>query len=162
METITNLRRSIRLPGFDYSQAGAYFVTICSESRRCLFGEISDFRMQPNSLGLLVIDCWTRLANDYPFVSLDMWVLMPNHLHAIIWLASNNPSNKTLSQLIAAFKATSTSCARKALGSQFKLWQRGFFEHIVRNQNDLFRIRDYINTNPISWALDPENPSPSS
>jgi hypothetical protein len=84
---------------------------------------------------------------------------MPNHLHAILWLGSDNPSQKPLSQIVAAFKAMSTSRLRKALGNNIKLWQRGFFEHIIRDDHDLFRIREYIDGNPTRWALDPENPS---
>ena len=159
MEIRATTRRSIRLPGFDYSQAGAYFVTICSDHRRCLFGEISDFRMRANTAGLLVAACWLRLCDDYPFISLDTWVLMPNHLHGIIWLGSDNLLEKPLSQIVAAFKATSTSRLRKAFSTNIKLWQRGFFEHIIRGDDDLFRIREYIDGNPTRWALDPENPS---
>ena len=143
MEIRATRRKSIRLPGFDYSQAGAYFVTICSEQRRCMFGDISDFRLEANKVGLLVAACWLRLGNDYPFITLDTWVLIPNHLHAIIWLGSDNPSQKPLSQIVAAFKAMSTSHVRKSFSNNIKLWQRGFFEHIIRNYDDLFRIREY-------------------
>ena len=159
MEIRASKRKSIRLPGFDYSQAGAYFVTICSNQRRCLFGEILDYRMEANAVGLLIAACWLRLGDDYPFIALDTWVLMPNHLHAIIWLGSNNPSRKPLSQIVASFKAMSTSKVRKAFGNNIKLWQRGYFEHIIRNDDDLFRIREYIVGNPALWALDSENPS---
>jgi putative transposase len=123
-----------------------------------MFGEIIDFCMDANVVGMLVIACWNRLADDYPFVSLDTFVLMPNHLHGIIWRSSDNPSKKSLSGIVAAFKATSTSHARKTFHPNFKLWQRGFFEHVIWNDNDLFRIREYIAGNPVQWALDPENP----
>ena len=115
--------------------------------------------MEANAVGQLVAGCWLRLCYDYPFMSLDTWVLMPNHLHGIIWLSSDNPSQKPLSQIVAAFKARSTSRLRKAFGPNIKLWQRGFFEHIIRNDDDLFRIREYIDGNPTRWALDPENPA---
>jgi putative transposase len=151
--------RHFRLSGFDYWQSGAYFVTICSAQRRCLFGEISDFRMEANADAQLVVACWLRLSNDYPFVSLDSRVLIPNHLHGIIWLGSDNSSQKPLSQIVAAFKATSTSRVRKAFGSNTELWQRGFFEHIIRDDDDLFRIREYIDGTPTGWGLDPENSS---
>jgi putative transposase len=158
MEAKPKTRKSVRLPGFDYSQGGAYFVTICSQNRRCMFGEIADFCMEANAIGMLVTACWNSLSDDYPFVSLDTWVLMPNHLHGIIWLSNDNPSGKTLARIVAAFKAMSTSRVRQALHTNLKLWQRGFFEHIIRDDNDLFRIREYIAVNPIQWALDPENP----
>lgn len=158
MENGKTTRKSIRLPGFDYSQVGAYFVTVCSERRQCLFGEISDFRMEANAVGLLVTACWARLSDDYPFVTPDTWILMPNHLHGILWLGNDNLFKKPLSQIVAAFKATSTSSLRKVLGKNIKLWQRGFYEHIIRNDDDLLRIRNYIDGNPIRWALDPENP----
>ncbi len=153
------VRRSVRIPGFDYSQSGAYFVTICSYERSCLFGTISNFQMEPNAMGQLIIASWNRLASDYPFVSLDTWVLMPNHLHGIIWLGSNNGSRKPLSQVVAAFKAMSTSQVRRAISPNLRVWQRGFFEHVIRNDDDLYRIREYIIANPVNWALDHENPS---
>ena len=153
----TKRRRSIRLPGFDYSQAGAFFVTICANNKDCLFGQIADFRMQPNAIGIMVTECWNDLAEHYAFISLDTWAVMPNHLHGIIWFGNDNPAKKSLSGIVAAFKATSTSQARKAFGSSLKLWQRGFFEHIIRDECGLFRIREYINANPVNWALDAED-----
>jgi putative transposase len=152
-------RRSPRLRGFDYSHAGAYFVTICAHNKRCLFGEIEAFQMKPNSLGEIVTDCWMQFASDYTFVSLDAWTLMPNHMHGIIWLGSENPSHKSLSRIIAAFKAMSTSRARQILDPQIILWQRGFFEHIIRDDSDLYRIREYVDLNAVNWAVDRENPS---
>ncbi|MBX9877698.1 MAG: transposase [Candidatus Obscuribacterales bacterium] len=147
-------RRSIRIPGFDYSQAGAYYITICTYNRTHLFGEIDGPEIQLNELGQLVKTCLNNLSNDYPFVSLDDFVVMPNHLHGIVWLESNNPSKKPLSRILAAFKAKTTSHAR-TLGHD-QLWQRNFFEHVIRDEEDLFRIREYIATNAVSWSLDQE------
>ena len=81
---VIHRRRSIRLPGYDYSQAGAYFVTLCTQNRECLFGEIMDGDMSLNAMGRIVADVWTGLASQYDYIQLDEWVVMPNHLHGII------------------------------------------------------------------------------
>jgi len=157
MEHIQPKRRSLRLRGFDYAQAGAYFVTICSHNKQCFFGNIVDFRMQLNNIGTLVVACWKELANQYKFVKLDEWILMPNHLHGIIWL-DNNQYGKSLGRIVATFKAMSTAQVRKTINPKINLWQRNFFEHVIRNEEDLFRIREYIIDNPVQWAVDLENP----
>ena len=77
-------RRSVRLKGYDYMQVGAYFVTICTQNRECLFGEVVDGEMQVNEFGHVVADCWRWLGNQYPYIVIDGWVVMPNHLHGII------------------------------------------------------------------------------
>jgi len=151
-------RRHIRLPDFDYSQAGAYCVTICSRNKKCIFGDIVEAEMRLNKLGVLVIACWNELASTYPVVELDYWVLMPNHLHGIVWLQEENFYRKSLSGVIGAFKSISTSRANNVFNRRESLWQRGFFEHIIRDENDLFRIRQYISDNPTQWVVDSENP----
>jgi len=151
-------RQSVRLPGFDYAQAGAYFVTVCSYNKKCIFGHITDTHMHLNRLGALVVAAWKELPQMYTFISLDNWVLMPNHFHGIIWLNEKNPDQKSLSKIISAFKSISTSRARKAFDQGGSLWQRSFYEHIIRNQSDLLRIRQYIEDNAAQWAVDRENP----
>jgi putative transposase len=152
------IRQSIRLQGFDYSQAGAYFVTICSYDRKCIFGNITNCHLQLTEIGSLVIACWKGLAHQYPFISHDTWVLMPNHLHGILWLNNDYSKVKSLGKVVAAFKAMSTSQTRQFVDHKMKLWQRDFFEHIIRDQNDLFRLRQYISDNPTQWTIDVENP----
>jgi REP element-mobilizing transposase RayT len=151
-------RQYCRLTNFDYSKAGAYFVTICSKDRKCLFGDIIDFRPHLNDLGVLIAACWNDLPNKFPFVSLDHWIVMPNHVHGILWLGSRNDWNRPLWAIIAAFKARSTSESKKMGTLKISLWQRGFYDRVIRDDQDLLRIRQYIVDNPTQWALDPENP----
>lgn len=86
MNHCTHHRRSIRLKGYDYAQAGAYFVTMCTQDRVCLFGDVVDGQMRLNECGQVVADAWSWLSGRYPYVALDEWVVMPNHLHGIMVL----------------------------------------------------------------------------
>lgn len=162
-------RRSIRLKGYDYAQAGAYFVTICTKDRACLFGEIENGRMCLNDCGQEVADTWRWLSDRYPYVGLDEWVVMPNHLHGIIILTEPNSrgssrtaptqNRKPLGRLIGAFKTVSTkrlNAIRNTPG--VSVWQRNYYEHIVRDEESLARIRQYIVDNPAHWDEDRENP----
>ena len=172
-------RRSIRLKGYDYSQAGYYFVTICCYQRQCLFGEIVDGVMRLNQYGEIVAETYQWLSSRYPYVHLDKWIIMPNHFHGIIVLTDKlyrgasrtapTPANdrklkrKPLGRLIGAFKTVSTkkiNLIRNAPGTL--IWQRNYYEHIIRNEESLNRIRQYIVDNPLSWQIDklhPDNPS---
>ncbi len=147
-------RKSLRLPGFDYCQPGAYYLTLCSYNKQCIFGRIVDFEMEVSRFGSIIASCWEDMVQTHR-VSLDHWVLMPNHLHAIVWL--NDDNDRSLSAIVAAFKARSTSKIRATNATKVILWQRGFFEHIIRNQSDLLRVRQYIVDNPINWSLDELN-----
>jgi REP element-mobilizing transposase RayT len=151
-------RKLQRLAEYDYSQAGAYFVTICAYKKNCIFGQVSGDRVNLTQLGELVSENWRRLPQIYEFISLDTFVIMPNHFHAIVWL-NETSSGKSLSKIIAYFKALSAHEARNCVGKPLLLWQRGFFEHIVRNDRDLYRIRQYIVDNPAQWSVDQENPN---
>ncbi len=163
-------RRSIRLPGYDYSQSGLYFITICTINKICLFGNIVNGIVYPNKYGEIVKKCWIWLAIQYPYVNLDFWVLMPDHLHGIINIKHQHLSfdrrggsrtapttsdiikSKPLGRLIGAFKTVSTkkiNQIRNTPGS--KLWQRGYYERIIRDQNALRSIRRYIINNPLNW-----------
>ncbi|MDQ6604489.1 MAG: transposase [Chloroflexota bacterium] len=170
-------RRTVRLQGYDYRQAGAYFITLCTHQRESVFGAIGADAMQPNAHGQIVAEDWEWLALRYPYVSLDAFVVMPNHLHGIILMTDpvgaiapggQSPSpeppvrqaRKPLGGLIGAFKTVSTKHVnewREAPGAM--LWQRNYYEHIVRNKSDLQRIRDYIAANPARWPDDAENPA---
>jgi putative transposase len=167
-------RRSIRLQGYNYRNPGAYFVTICAEGRKCLFGEITDGEMRLNESGTVVTKCWQWLSSQYPHVDLDEWVIMPNHLHGIIVLSDDGGAcrggsrtaptgvvrRKPLGGLIGAFKTVSTkeiNELRRSRGSP--LWQLNYYEHVIRNENELNRIREYILSNPLQWTLDRENPT---
>ncbi len=162
-------RRSIRLKGYDYKQSGAYFVTICTQNRVCLFGTIQDERMHLNTAGRVVSGSWAWLANQYDYVELDEYVVMPNHIHGILIImdgdcrggsrtAPTRGARKPLGRLLGAFKTVSTkriNQIRKTLGTT--LWQRNYFEHIIRNETSLERIREYIANNPAQWEMDREN-----
>ncbi len=152
-------KKKLRIPGFDYSQPGAYFITVCVAQRQCLLGEIVDFRLQKSSVGEIVSQCWETLPQTYAFIKLDAWTLMPNHFHGIIWLGSDNSTKKSLTQIIPGFKSACTSKIKKTFGYERRIWQPDFYEHVIRNETELFRIREYIVNNPINWANDEENPN---
>ena len=166
---IRQRRRSLRLKDYDYAQSGAYFVTICVRDRQCLLGSISDGEMKLNENGLIAAESWDWLSTAYPFIALDEGTIMPNHLHGIIFInqpqeggsrtAPTVPRPLPLSRLVGAFKTVSSkqiNIHRQRPGAPF--WQRSFYEHIIRHEESLDRIREYILTNPLRWQLDRENP----
>ena len=173
--TIKPSRRSIRLKEFDYSQTGSYFVTIVTHQRRCLFGEVVDGKVQLNSVGTIVSEIWSDLPNRFPNVSVDMFVVMPNHIHVILnveaqFIAPSDPPHRregvmnrapTLGQITRSFKAASTRRIRQTSDIEV-VWQRNYYEHVIRNEESLNRIRQYILDNPLKWELDPENPKATS
>jgi putative transposase len=167
-------RRSIRLKGYNYASPGAYFVTICVQERECVLGDVVNGEMVLNDLGEVVGESWSWLAEQYPYVTLDEWVVMPNHLHGIIIMTDDAgrgasrrapPSTvptkrKPLGQLVGAFKTVSTKRINQihnTVGASF--WQRGFYEHIVRSERGLDAIRQYVIDNPLKWESDRDNPN---
>ncbi len=159
-------RRSIRLRDYDYSWPGWYFVAMCTQDRICSLAEVRDGRVILTETGRIIERWWKWLEGHFPWVELDEYVIMPNHLHGILIINDQehrlgglrvNP--KPIGRLIGAFKTTSTkeiNQSRKTPGSVF--WQRDFYEHVVRNEADLSRIRWYIANNPLKWSLDRKNP----
>ena len=169
-------RRSIRLRGYDYTQDAAYYVTIVTHGRRTLFGDIVDGEMRLNDTGQLTVDAWEWLATQHPYVELDSYIVMPNHLHGIVVItdqakdgSQTGPTTprKPLGRLIGAFKTVSTKQVNLAQGTPAQLlWQRSYYEHILRNDQSMERTRQYILDNPLQWAFDSENrlaitPTPS-
>ncbi|MBI2919330.1 MAG: transposase [Chloroflexi bacterium] len=169
-------RRSIRLPGYDYAQAGAYFLTIVAHDRECLFGEIVNGGMSPNSAGLAIESQWLNTPQLRPQAVLDEYVVMPNHFHAIVVIIGERrgvlqyaptqyaPTFRSPSQTVGAivrgFKSATTkriNVVRVAPG--LPVWQRNYYEHIIRNEASLHHIRQYIANNPARWTFDPENPA---
>jgi REP element-mobilizing transposase RayT len=155
-------RRSIRLAGYDYSQVGAYFVTICTHSRA--------LSLQAEPVREVVRLAWCGLSARFPIVALDEFVVMPNHVHGIIILAdagaaSSAPTGMrgraaTLGHVVRAFKSISAIDANKILGqSNRPFWQRNYYEHIIRDEEELSVLRRYIRDNPGGWLDDPDNPS---
>ena len=159
-------RKIVRLKEYDYSQEGAYFVTVCVLHRKCLLGEIVKGKMKLNEIGLIVRDKWLWLDKQYDYVNTDKWCIMPNHIHCILFIindrsgVSRNASTKckSIGQLIGAFKTVSTkqiNDCKHTSGVQF--WQHNFHDRIIRNENELNRIREYVINNPMKWEFDREN-----
>ncbi|MDI6853858.1 MAG: transposase [Deltaproteobacteria bacterium] len=159
-------RKPLRLSGFDYGQTGAYFITICTADRENLFGHIIDGQMQENKIGKTVHVLWHDLNNRFNSIETDAFVVMPNHVHGIIIVGAQfiAPSKglmnqaPTLGDIVRTFKAVSSREIRTSLLSRFA-WQRNYYEHVIRDDKSLNRIREYIVTNPLRWELDRENPS---
>jgi MSHA biogenesis protein MshO len=171
-------RRSLRLPGYDYSQAGAYFVTLCVEKRCALLGEVVGGNMQLNDAGRMIEQAWLELAEHYPGVKVDICQIMPNHFHGIIWLEGLTGGTSgahrgaplrgkqppfSLSDIIKRFKTYTTHLYIAGVSKdgwrQFpgQLWQRGYFDHVSRNEQDLEDTRNYIVNNPQKWQLNRED-----
>jgi putative transposase len=158
-------RRSIRLPGYDYRRAGAYYVTICVHQRRHLFGSVVEEGMILNEAGKLVESQWLALPGYFPFVALDLFVVMPDHMHGIIWIGEGAydpttplkqgfapPAPQSLSAIMRSFKSVTARKLRRHDPSANKIWQRDVYEHILRDEDDLQRRRVYIAENPQRWA----------
>ena len=177
-------RRSIRLPEYDYSQPGAYFVTMVTSRRECLFGEIRNDKMYLNEAGNIVLDVWNSLPARYPMITLGTAVVMPNHFHGIVIINESvgaihesplresplreSPSQErrtqrrrmTLPLVIGYFKMNSAKQVNKLLNSSgIPIWQRNYYEHIIRNDDEHNRIHFYIGANIDNWEDDDENPN---
>ena len=176
-------RRTIRLKDYDYTQPGAYFVTLVTSQRLCLFGEIAAGIMHLNLLGRTVMNNWLNLPSFFP-IRLDAFVVMPNHFHGIIWIdgertgeasagartssshspaadASPQPPKGTqpnsLGAIIQNFKSITTRRSNQIQSSPgLRLWQRNYYEHIIRDEAELARIEAYIQANPSRWEEDRE------
>jgi len=197
-------RRSIRLPGYDYTQPGAYFVTIVTYERMPLFGEIVDGEMRLNDAGRVAERCWLAIPSHFPHVALDVFVIMPNHVHGILWIVETPPAgtvaavgaknfsplpspisplpsdvspvppldispqpdvaprphgtSKTIGSVVRGFKIGVTKWFRQNT-TIYTVWQRNYYEHIIRTDDALARIRAYIQSNPQRWSEDRENPN---
>lgn len=185
-------RRSIRLQGYDYSLPGAYFVTLVTRGRELLFGKIAAGEMIPSQFGRLVERAWLDLPRHYPQVTLDVFCLMPNHMHGIIvlvdsmgrggsaragqgyrehWIDAgdeaimrevtrpleNELTRHGIPEIVRALKSYSSRRINHARNTPGKsVWQRNYYEHIVRNERELEAIRAYILGNPLNWEDDPE------
>ncbi|QIM68708.1 transposase [Basfia succiniciproducens] len=147
-------RTHLRLPFYDYSQYGCYFVTICAKNRFFLFGQIVNGEMQLNEIGKIVKIELLNLLHIYPNSLILDYVIMPNHLH-FIWF---NQDDIALSRVIKSFKGNAVTQYRHFIYAnkrEYKpLWQRSFYEHIIRDDKDYERIADYIENNPLQWELD--------
>jgi putative transposase len=165
-------RRSIRLRDYDYAQAGLYFVTICTRGREYLFGNVVDGEIRLNDMGRIVRETWDALPTHYLGLQIDQSVIMPNHIHGILLLTEcavgagfkSAPTGKcryhNLSEIVRGFKTFSSrriNELREMPG--VSVWQRNYYEHIIRDDNSLYAIRQYIANNPMRWPFDRENPN---
>jgi len=179
-------RHSIRLNWYDYSQEGWYYVTICAQNQACLFGNILNDQMQLNKAGLMVKTWWRKVSSKFPSVQTDEYIIMPNHFHGIVHITCQSrdklgqPHDKsgqlhrisgqphgvapTLGDVVNWFKTMTTNEYIRGVKQNKwppfaeKLWQRNYYEHIIRNEEDLNHVRQYIVENPLNWGTDEENP----
>jgi putative transposase len=184
-------RRSIRLPGYDYACPGAYFITLVTRRRACLFGDVRNGEMVCNPAGLMIQEVWSSLPERFPNIELGLSQVIPNHFHGIIIIndvgaglvpapsrATTSlikregpvgiaPTAPTVGEIVGAFKSITTHAYIQGVKSQgwmafdHRLWQRNYFEHIIRSQEEHHLIYDYLETNPFHWDKDEENPSGS-
>ncbi len=172
-------RRSIRLPSYDYGHPGSYFVTLCTNQRLCLFGEVVGGDVSLSPYVGIVMSCWHDLVNHYAHLELDTFVVMPNHVHGIIVLtdvdrrtdvgAGFKPAPLTarsrsrgLPEIVRAFKTFSSRHINEARATPGEsVWQRNYFERVIRDEAELDRVRQYIVGNPANWSRDAENPDVS-
>ncbi|MCX5999133.1 MAG: transposase [Chloroflexi bacterium] len=163
-------RRSMRLLGLDYANAGGYFVTICTMNRMCVLGQVADGVMDLSPYGQVVLDKWRRIPSHCCTVEVDAFGIMPNHVHGIISLSHgvegrprqsrSLPRSHSLGQVVAYFKYETTKVINRARGSPGRrVWQRNYHDHVIRSEADLAEIREYIVNNPMQWELDRDNPA---
>jgi len=185
-------RRSIRLKYYDYARQGAYYVTVCVNDRKCVFGDVRDGEMILNDPGKMVDKWWRELPIKYSMVKIDEYKIMPNHMHGIIMIVGNGkngdvgadlcvrPDNwgnfdagdvvkgqthgsaptPSIGTIIRWFKTMSTNEYIRNVKSgnwplfNTRLWQRNFYEHVIRGESDLAQLREYIMNNPTNWGKD--------
>ncbi len=181
-------RQSIRLKGYDYSQPGTYFVTLVAQNRERIFGTVEGNQIRLNEIGELVVNCWLSIPKYIDIARLDEYVLMPNHFHGIINidesygkgeaspgiitspiesisgdaspLQPRGTQSRSLSAIIQNFKSVSSRHVNRLYFKPGnKIWQRNYYERIIRNERELNAIRRYIRDNPLNWELDKENPN---
>jgi REP element-mobilizing transposase RayT len=165
-------RRSIRIPDFDYSAPGWFYITICTYQREPLFSLVENGLVNVTAFGHLTELCWQAIPSHFNGVDVDAFVVMPNHLHGIIVIddhqgtachaptteAFGRPVGASLATIIRPFKSAASkeiNEVRETPGAP--VWQRGFYERVIRSERELIRFRAYIEDNPSRWASDPEN-----
>ena len=151
------LRKHVRLSGYDYSTPGAYFVTTCTDHMRCLFGEISNGTALLNDCGIIARECWEEIPQHFIGTEIDIFQVMPNHVHGVLLLSEHRHK---LGNIVGPYKAAVTRRIRSLPGfSKVRVWEISFHEHIIRKQDSLERVREYIVNNPMKWELDRYHPS---
>ena len=175
-------RRSLRLSDYEYGTTGAYFVTVCTKDRIPLFGEIDHSEMRLNEFGNIVTACWFDLSHHFPNIQLDTFIVMPNHVHGLIEITDEfsetpvgaqhaapvpgaklrtstpNVQRGSLAAIVRCFKAASARRINLSAGMPgTTIWQRNYYEHVIRGELELQRVREYIVNNPVRWDEDEEN-----
>ena len=160
MENSLPKRKHPRLKQYDYSTAGAYFITICTHNRRCLLSRIVGRGLAPAEIqhtvyGQIAREQLLLLEKRYPSVKIDQYVIMPNHIHAILILeeAAGASPRPTITDIVCAYKSLTTRACKKVQPID-KLFQTSFYEHVIRGQKDYNEIAEYIQNNPKQWELD--------
>jgi REP element-mobilizing transposase RayT len=177
--TTQRFRKATRLREYDYGQPGNYFFTICTAGRSCILGEIRAGEVQLSANGDIVQATWLSIPEHFSTVALDEMFIMPNHVHGIVYIgtdengvpagpgstssprprSANGPGKNTLGSIIGSFKSTSSRNINKLRNTPGSaVWQANYYEHIIRDEQSLDRIRAYIAGNPACWDDDEENP----
>jgi putative transposase len=166
-------RRSIRLKEYDYGLPGAYFVTICTHRRECLFGEIVEGKMHLSKAGMVLQGIWEKLPQRYLNTGINVAMIMPNHFHGIITIdvgaihesplrmpmVTTSRRKMLLSKMVRYFKMNSAKQINYLRGTPGQpVWQRNYYEHVIRNEIDLQETREYIQNNPLKWPEDENHP----
>ncbi len=178
VKSVNHHRHSIRYRDFDYASEGGYFVTVVSHQGRCLFGEIVDGVMRLNIFGRVVWKEWFITSQLRPNIELfeDEFVVMPNHIHGIIWITNSldggrgtlqraptverfgKPVSNSIPTIVRLFKATVTRQINVLRNTPAEpVWQRNYYEHIIIDERDYQNISEYISNNPLGWETDTEN-----
>ena len=154
--------KSKRLPGYDYSQPGKYFITICTKNHSCIFGRIEDNKTNLNQFGRIAKKYWIEIPEHFTNTVVDEFVIMPNHIHGIIIIKSNNDKNsnreyanrkpKTVSTIIGSYKAAVSKTINQIRNQNNSIWHSNFYDHIIRTYAELNKIREYIKQNPSNWG----------
>ncbi len=165
----TSNRKSNRLQGYDYSQPGAYFITICTYQMNNLFGRINAGEMKLNIIGRIAKIEWQLIDEQFPYIELydNELIIMPNHIHVIIWITDvgatetvarkshSGPKPDSLSAIVGQYKSRTTKLINQNRNTPGKkVWQRNYYDRIIRNDQELQAIRRYIENNPLQWEED--------
>jgi REP element-mobilizing transposase RayT len=158
--TFPKRKNSLRLEGYNYAQEGAYFVTILAYRRLHIFGSIENDVVTLTKLGEIIESCWQQIPQHFPSIELDVFVIMPNHLHGVLVLHNDDEQSVSLSHIIGTFKGSVTRNANKAIldiDLDFPIWHRSFHDRIIRNEREYNYIAHYVATNPERWQEDSLN-----
>lgn len=156
-------RKNPRLKDYDYTRAGAYFVTICTYQKQKIFGQIKSDVVALNAYGELAEQIWQEMPTHFSAIHLDAFILMPNHVHGIVFIDGERARHASplrqqapsLGTVIGAFKSSTTRLINKLRATPgAPVWQRNYYEHVIRSEVSLSEIREYIVNNPLKWSLD--------